>query len=293
MAVDAFNTLIVRLGDALSRAAERVELPQQDLDTLAEFQAIRAEFGYRRGVVAAATVSESRGPTRDTIETHPAYGVIKANRVSCRVDLFGSRVGHTGYISIQIRSAQRRSSEFGTEDYWASSNLPMVDVCLSEAQWAAFIGSMNVGSGSPCTIQMISDGGNYCRYMPGIEPEPSVSKRLSDAMDRLMSARNEVAADDLERASGILKKLPKRDQEAMADILERMRGIRENIARFHVERLTEIKEGLVSEHKAEVDAMAARAAANFGFETMQGLAAAMAADPAKVMQLLAAPRGEK
>lgn len=92
--------------------------------------------------------------------THPAFGQIRAGRISGNQVLYGSDFLHHNYIAVTIKRSQLNRSlsrdwHFGREE--------LIEVMLSEAQWATFVSSMNIGDGVPCTINHLAGKG-----VPGI-----------------------------------------------------------------------------------------------------------------------------
>lgn len=90
-------------------------------------------------------------PVVETVETHPAYGMIGASRISSTPGhyLNGTDFQHRHFISISIRKAVKHRN---LSNDWNFANEELVEVYVSEAQWAAFVSSMNVGNGVPCTL---------------------------------------------------------------------------------------------------------------------------------------------
>lgn len=102
----------------------------------------------------------SQPPTRTPhgdgfLEEHPAYAMVGAYRVSAGppgIALYGSDFLHQHYVSIKIvRSEMART---GSHDYHHSID-QLIEVNLSEAQWATFVSAMNVGYGVPCTLNWL------------------------------------------------------------------------------------------------------------------------------------------
>jgi hypothetical protein len=96
---------------------------------------------------------EARANGRDgTAYTHPAFGQISASRVTGSTTLFGSDFLHQHYVTIKVNRAELNRD---LSRDWHFQREEIVEVALSEAQWATFVSSMNVGAGSQCTIQRV------------------------------------------------------------------------------------------------------------------------------------------
>lgn len=82
--------------------------------------------------------------------SHPSYAKINVSRVSGQASLFDSAFQHQHYITLSISRAvmidsvgHRHTME--REEY--------IEVAMSETQFARMITSLNMGSGTPCTLQ--------------------------------------------------------------------------------------------------------------------------------------------
>ena len=86
-------------------------------------------------------------------ESHPAYAMIGASRWTGGKSVFhGSDFRHSSGISVTIcRAVQVRSL---SRD-WHHAREELIRVDMSESQWAAFISTLNVGDGVPCTLRRI------------------------------------------------------------------------------------------------------------------------------------------
>lgn len=109
-----------------------------------------------------------------TRTTHPAFAQIGASRVSGETYLYGSDFKHRNTIRITIRKSElmrdlSHDNHFGREE--------LIEVELSEAQWATFISTLNVGFGVPCTL--LHTGG---KTIPGL---PKPAKRTDQFMDEV------------------------------------------------------------------------------------------------------------
>lgn len=93
------------------------------------------------------TAPDNRGATT---ETHPAYGQITASRVHGRGYLYGSDFEHQNYVSISVYTSEL-VRDLSTD--WPHAGRMLISLSLSEAQWAAFVSSMNVGEGTRCTLE--------------------------------------------------------------------------------------------------------------------------------------------
>lgn len=92
--------------------------------------------------------TESRGFGESI--THPCFGLIGASRVSGSAILHGSEFVHNNYVTISIHTSSLNRKITHDFDY---AEKELIQIAVSEAQWATFVSSLNVGMGVPCTIQ--------------------------------------------------------------------------------------------------------------------------------------------
>ncbi len=144
-----------------------------------------------RPCIAPETKADDSGHSafrERTVTTHPAFAQIQANRVSGGAYLYGSDFHHQNYISITLRRSElHRDLYRDLSRDWHSAGEEMVEVALSEAQWATFISTLNNGSGIPCTLQHIDR-----TWVPSIEMtadrKPQFAGEHSKRLDRAMAA---------------------------------------------------------------------------------------------------------
>jgi hypothetical protein len=138
-------------------------------------------------VVEEPVTKDSNSSVSDSVTTHPAYAQIRASRVSGSTSLYDSDFRHQHYMTITISRSElhrglNRDMHFSNED--------LIEIALSEAQWATFVSSPNVGMGVPCTLERL-DG----KPIPG----------LPDPQSRVDQFSEEVRVD-LEQTIGLMDK---------------------------------------------------------------------------------------
>lgn len=188
---------------------------------------------------------QSQRPTRtqknqianDYEESHPAFAVIGASRVSGNATLFNSDFRHQHYIVIRIRAA---TVGRGLSSDWIHGGQEYIEVALSESQWATFISTLNVGDGTPCTL-VWKDG----EYLPSIE-------YVSDRREQFRGEVNDHIKDAVETIDNMLAtgKYSKKDREALEHVRRQVLG---NL-NFVVDQFDEHAEKTVERMKHEVEA---------------------------------------
>lgn len=232
-----------------------------------------------RDYLEPTTTVEGEYPHVREVTRHPAFGMVAASRVSGKSNLFGSHVGHDGFIKLTVKRGYV-SSDLGRDWYHAREQL--IEISLSEAQWVGLVSRMNIGEGVPCTINWTEKDG----YMPNISAVEKAAEKLNKDIEQVIRDNERDAAEAIAALREVLKKLPKKDY---ADALGRVERINEQGARnrlFHAKQLNEMSEKLVTEAKIEIDAMLDGAVNKFGLESIQQLSQLMAADPTTAIKLL-------
>lgn len=155
------------------------------------------------------------GVRRDEfIETHPAYGMISASRVqsSPGEHLFGSDFRHSGYVVISFGPADVRRD---LSNDWYHRQKVTHEVALSEAQWATFVSTMNVGDGVPCTIRFEAGEGDVDRILPIVDRRAQLSTEVTNRLDRALKEIDEVlAAPGLRKADQMRLRVARQEIDA-------------------------------------------------------------------------------
>lgn len=185
--------------------------------------------------VEDSTVAESK-------ETHPAYGQICASRVSGSAVLYGSDFISQHYVSIKInRSVLNR----GLSRDWPFARDELIEVSMSEAQWATFVSSMNHGSGVQCTLN----------YVHG-EQIPPIAKRAArrEQFSSELKERFKSATDEIKTMRAEIEAM-KISGKAKSELIARLNTIDREITpnlKFVADQFDEHMESTVEHAKVEV-----------------------------------------
>lgn len=192
------------------------------------------------------------GNLDDYDESHPAYAIIGASRVtSTGTSLFGSDFKHHGYVSITVKRATLHrglSSDrtFGREQ--------LIEVKLSEAQWASFVSTMNVGDGVKATLGYVTGEGHVPQIVPITNRREQAHGEMSDA---LSEAREAIVAL---RDAAPSKKLREQAEAALRKI--------DSSVPFVANRFAEFTETTIEHAKIEVDAWMTSAIQRAGLQAL-------------------------
>jgi hypothetical protein len=191
-------------------------------------------------------------------ERHPSFGMIVAHRVSASppgAALFDSDVRHQHYVTLSIHRASRQRD---LNHDWLHAREEIIEVAMSEAQWASFLSSPNT-AGVPCTLARLQG--------ERIEPLP-FAPRLEASIAEVKAAADQAFGAIVE-ALRVYEETPstpaKAKREALATLHATIRNATPNVV--HAGRsLNEHVETAVQKARADIEAMVARHAAEIGIE---------------------------
>ncbi len=157
------------------------------------------------------TSKVGNGNEKENKIDHPAFGMIGACRRSGHSILYGSDFIHHNTVAIRICTSSLTRS---LAHDWPHARKGLIEVELSEAQWATFVSSMNVGDGVQCTIKE-KDGVS----VPGISA-PIIRKDqfMDEAKDRITRSLTE-----LEELQSMIKQNQAIPAKYRAEMLSKIR----------------------------------------------------------------------
>lgn len=186
-------------------------------------------------------------------EAHPAWGLIGASRVSHSppgAALFDSDIKHNHFVVLRIRRASRKRDLYRD---WKHGEDELIEVAMSEAQWASFVSTLNMGDGVPCTIERVGN-----EFMPGVEYEP----RLAVSMDEVSAAATK-ALEHIQTAFDAYKESKSaKNRKALESAIANAPA---NL-RFAAESLSEHAENVVSRARADIEAAVVSKARQLGID---------------------------
>lgn len=156
------------------------------------------EKPWRRPVQEPTFTTEPGG---SVVTEHPAFAQISVSRISGGAHLYGSDFLHQGYVKIKV-AASKLHRDYSNDRPMAAMG-SLIEVNMSEAQWATMVSSLNIGQGVQCTL--VSKDGQSIPGLPAPAPRQAqfageVRGRMDDAVKALKELEEMVLASGLSKA---------------------------------------------------------------------------------------------
>lgn len=214
----------------------------------------------------------SNNNLEDYVTTHPAFGMVTVNRLSTnRGTLFASDLNHHELIRLSVYQGETVSCDGSIRQRRASRAMPLVEITLSPAQWAAMITSFGIGDGVPCTLNYIRDGKPV--RLPEIIPDETTRQRFDRQIIEATKRQTEKLNESLKALSSLVSK-GKAGKKELEKIYRQMASqignLPANLA-FTSTLMQEQMDGIVASGKAELEATALGVAMRLGVKTMNQL----------------------
>lgn len=183
--------------------------------------------------------------------THESFGIAGFSRSTTGgdgVSLFGSSIKHGNTITLTVRQAEvTRNLE---QDWYHSSNrLPIVEIEMSQAQFAEMITSMNMGDGIPVTLRYVN--GKRMEACPHVS---KVAQHSNEFKQRMREFSNSLIAKEKEFFAMIEKRLPKKEQDEAKNMLHGIIQEVESNIPFYEKQFVRQMEKTQTEAKSEIEA---------------------------------------
>jgi hypothetical protein len=203
-------------------------------------------------------------PTRDEYgdEVHPSWVLIGASRGSWSppgVALFQSEIRHQHAVTIRVVQASRKRD---LKHDWVHGGKILMEVVLSEAQWASFVSSMNSGDGTPATLTLKETDYN----VPQAPYDPRFAVTMAEASGAAADAFKDVQEALAEYERLVAEKAPAKDRKRAYQTLQsRIRNAGPNVE-YAGKRLAEHAEDVVNRARADIEAFVTKKAAQLGID---------------------------
>ena len=187
---------------------------------------------------------------KETQETkHESYGLAGFSRSTCNpgVNLFGSSILHSNTITFRVHHA-KIDRKLEQDWFHADGRVPIIEIEMSQTQFAEMITSMNLGDGVPVTIRNIQG--------QRIEPGEYQNKRAQHAAEfkETMALFEKSIQESSVKLLEMISKLPKKDQDQAKRMLDQIvQEIVSNIPYYETQFQRQM-DRTVKEAKGEVEA---------------------------------------
>ena len=183
---------------------------------------------------------------------HPSFGMLSFSRAhGGHSNLFGSSIQHRDTIHMVLKEGT--VSRDLNED-WYLGGPEIVEVEMSQSQFAELITSMNMGSGVPCTIKFIKGKGRI--------PEPDfinkreqITNEFKERMDDKKASANKIY-EEIKTLLDTKKSIGKGDRAA---ILRKIHSITNGLSsesNFMFRQFQEQMDKTITQAKGEIEAFA-------------------------------------
>ncbi len=193
---------------------------------------------------------------------HRAFGQIGVSRMNGRTVLHGSDFQHQAFMAIRIQTSELHR---GLSTDWHHARKEIVEVWLSEAQWASFVSSPNIGEGVPCTLIRVA--GERMPEIPFRQERDVVAQEVTEhAAEMAEKVRKAIAAIEGEVGQSMSGK----KREA---VLGHLRSLEQDLdanVPFHVDSFGKHIENTVEKAKIEIGAYVQNAITRAGLEALSG-----------------------
>jgi hypothetical protein len=183
-------------------------------------------------------------------DSHDSYGMVGFSRVSSShgQNFFGSSIRSSHYIELTIRRAERVRD---LSTYWYHGREELISVRLSPNQFAELLTTMNVGYGTPCTLQHV----NRVQQpdCPSVDQRTKFEQEFAQDVEDTMSDAASLV-DDIKDVLINRPSLGKRDRAEIAKALDQLLRHITGGMPFIQSQFNEALDRTVTEAKGEVEA---------------------------------------
>lgn len=181
---------------------------------------------------------------------HPSYGMIAFDRITSNTpeSLFGSSIKHTNPIRMTIRHAE---VDRHINCDWYNGRGRIVEIEMSQSQFADAITSFNRGDGVPCTILFTERDGNIpaCNFVNKVD---QFSEEFSDQLNGVQQKLDE-CIQEVNEIFQKKKTLTKAEKEKIMDVLHSARNNVGCNAKYAYHCFNEQMDKTVKEAKGEIE----------------------------------------
>lgn len=187
---------------------------------------------------------------------HPSYGVLHIARTmggGSNVRLFGSPLA-THYGTIHLSISRGTWSHGLHYDRYFGTNKEFIEIEMSAAQFADAITSLNIGSGTPCTIRRVG-----AERIPGPPDHATEAEHIRDNFENSLGKFAAKAHEYRKRIEELTSKLSQKAKDEIRIALDVIEHQLTSNVPFVVKQFQEASTKIVTAAKAEVEAFVSHA----------------------------------
>ena len=183
---------------------------------------------------------------------HPSFGMLSFNRThGGHSNLFGSSIQHNDTIHMVLREGVVTR---GLNDDWYVGEDEILEVEMSQSQFAELITSMNVGTGTPCTIKYLRGKGRI-NEADFINKRQQITNEFKESMNERMSDAKEFY-NEVRELFTTKKSIGKADREMILKRLANVTQGMESSSKFIFDQFQNQIDKTITEAKGEIEAFA-------------------------------------
>lgn len=183
---------------------------------------------------------------------HPSFGMLSFNRThGGHSNLFGSSIQHNDTIHMILREGVVTR---GLSDDRYIGEDEILEVEMSQSQFAELITSMNVGTGTPCTIKYLRGKGRI-NEADFINKRQQITNEFKESMNERMSDAKEFYNEVMELFT-TKKSIGKGDREMILKRLANVTQGMESSSKFIFDQFQNQIDKTITEAKGEIEAFA-------------------------------------
>lgn len=186
---------------------------------------------------------------------HPSFGIARLSRASGGARLVGSAVRHQTYISLSIHAAEMWERE-ADQGHKMFPREQIVEVHMTEAQFAEFITKWNYSEGTPCTLSRRPDPD---AKLISVEEPPS-ARSMRENLEALVDKQATALGSEMEETAKAIEelvapRLTKKGKEELRGLLSKLYNAEPNY-RYATDQMEEVVEKATARAKVEMEASA-------------------------------------
>lgn len=183
------------------------------------------------------------------VEAHESFGMVSIGRIQGSRRLFGSSIeSHGSFFRLSIRQAEV-IHDLSHDRYHDTNELISID--LSASQFAEMITTLNIGMGTPCTINRVL--GEKVELPPVLSTE---AEKIRNTFESDIRGLSDKLRESVKQVGEILNKksLNAEDKKKILGSFQKVLQDIESNAPFVVSSFQEAADRVVATSKAEMDA---------------------------------------